>query len=41
METAESGRERISVGERAREILAEALREDGRARYVRIRVGRG
>ncbi len=33
--------ERITVSARARELLADALREDGRARYVRVRVGRG
>ncbi len=31
----------IEVSERARALLAEALAGDGRARYVRIRVGRG
>jgi hypothetical protein len=34
-------RERIAVSERAREVLAEAMRADGKARYVRVRVGRG
>jgi hypothetical protein len=34
-------RERIAVSERARELLAEAIRVDGKARYVRVRVGRG
>ena len=34
-------RERIAVSERAREVLAEAIRADGKARYVRVRVGRG
>ena len=33
--------DRITVSARARELLADALREDGRARFVRVRVGRG
>lgn len=32
---------RIQVSERAQALLADALREDGQARYLRVRVGRG
>ncbi len=31
----------VQVTDKARAALAEALRQDGDARYVRIRVGRG
>jgi hypothetical protein len=35
------GSDRIELSERARVLLGEALAGDGKARYVRVRVGRG